>query len=162
MKKKLQGQTLLEVTIALSAILLVLAAIVVVVTMSVNNSTFIKNQGQAGKYAQQGVEYIRYLRNNDLAAYSALAGTYCFDGGDVLRGITDPTNPCNPDVVNIGSSYKRTVVFDTGAECSTGKRVTVVVKWSSGKCKGAEKFCHKSEIISCFSDPTIVNPEGNL
>ncbi len=151
---KNKGQTLLEITVALGAILITLAAIAVVVTASVNNSVFIKNQTQSGKYAQQGMEYVRYLRNNNPSTYLGLSGTYCFDDGNIFRSITNPTNPCDITKVNLAGAFIRTAVFDTGAECGSANRVTVNVSWSSGKCQGANRFCHKSSLVSCFSDQT--------
>lgn len=152
---KNSGQTLLEVVIALSAILITLAAISIVITTSVGNSTFIKNQGLSSKYAQQGVEYVRYLRNNNYQLYksyvpsSAGSATYCLDDSNVLSAESN----CN-GIINLGGSYIRSIVFEVGSgasKCNNTTQVTVSVKWKSNKCT-SNTFCHKSELISCFSD----------
>lgn len=151
---KKNGQTLLEVVIALSAILITLAAISVVITTSVANSTFIKNQGLASKYAQQGMEYIRYLRNNDYLTYKSYVPginqpfvTYCLNGSNVFGS----ESSCN-GVINLGGVFIRTVTFEVGTgQCNNTTQVAVNVKWKSNKC-GSGTFCHKAELVSCFSE----------
>lgn len=157
-----KGQTLLEAIIALSAILLILAAVAVAILTSVSNSTFIKNKNVAGKYAQQGIEYLRQAQfsNSDLAVdgdtkkLAELEGSYCFDDNNELSFGTD----C---IVNVDSTYKRDVVIeeDTSlcgdiADSSGPKsiRVTVTVRWTSGKCTDSDTYCHSSVLSSCFSN----------
>lgn len=149
--KNSKGQTLLEMAIALSAILITLAAISIAIVTSVNNSQFIKSQSQASKYAQQGMEVIRYLRNNNLATFNSYSGVNCMDIDNV---ISVTTGDCG--IVNIGGSFIRQVDFSKlSTDCSSGTLVTVAVKWSSTKCDAStiqSRFCHKSELVSCFRE----------
>lgn len=50
-----------------------------------------------------------------------------------------------------------TVNFDSPTELVRGERVTVKVRWSSGKCDTTNPYCHSSEIVSCFFDPNLNN-----
>lgn len=154
-----QGQTLIEATVALASIMLTLAAITVAVTTSVSNSTFIRNQTIAARYAQQGMEYIRYLRNTDPTTFLGLTGFQCMN---TSSPIFNPNSHC--PTLNIASTYKREAEFvQNTSECGTngsqmGTKVTVTVYFSSSRCTEANPFCHKSELISCFAQQNSVGP----
>src|SRR3989338_6343565 len=121
--KDQRGQTIVEATIALASILLALTAISIAVMTSLNNSSFIKDQTLASKYAQQGMEHMRYLRNIDPVSFEAMESQiYCMN---------PPDNSLVP------------------GQCSGVNIATVY--WASSKCDAADRFCHKSQLISCFS-----------
>lgn len=145
------GQTIIEAAVALSVIMLILGAIAVAMLTSLNSAKFIKSQSLAVKLAQQGMEKIRYMRNNDPVAfngYAAVSQAYCMDQNN---NITLAGAACT--TVNIPQdSLIREVVFgSSSADCSSGTKVTVRVYWSSGKCSSSNRYCQKSELISCFS-----------
>lgn len=147
------GQTIVEATIALASILLTLAAISIAISTSVSNSTFVKQQTQASKYAQDGMEQLRYLRNSNPTTFFSKAGTKCFNEGDINNPSTLVDIPCL--TVNIASTFKREAEFsDSSTECQSNKKVVVNVYWSSGKCSLADTFCHKSQLVSCFINQT--------
>lgn len=160
------GQTIIEAMVALAAILLILAAISVATITSLNNAEFIKNQSLASKYAQQGMESMRYTRNNDpVTFFSTYAGnTYCMCANNVLgdnncvSGSSAGTQCVKVDNFS-GASLIREVKFSAlgsteSQGCSSGTRVTVTVSWSSGKCSNSVRYCHKTQLISCFSNPS--------
>jgi type II secretory pathway pseudopilin PulG len=157
-KMKIQdnsGQTLVEVSIALSAVLLTLAAIAILIVISVSNSVYIKNQSQAAKYAQEGMEQVRYLKNNNIPLFSSYDGSWCMGDGNSL---TISSGACS--VVNVNSQYIRQVDFEKNSldvNCSQQTKVIVTVRWQSTKCIGSDtnaRYCHKSVLISCFRDPS--------
>ncbi|OGH18756.1 MAG: hypothetical protein A2868_03220 [Candidatus Levybacteria bacterium RIFCSPHIGHO2_01_FULL_40_15b] len=141
------GQTIIEATIALASILLTLAAISIAISTGVSNSQFAKQQTQASKYAQGGMEQLRYLRNTDPTSFFLKEGTKCFNEDNSLDYF-----PCT--AVNIANSFKREAEFSKNGipttECEDDKKVTVSVYWASGKCSSANTFCHKSQLVSCF------------
>lgn len=145
------GQTLIEVAVALSVMLIALAAISMAVITSLNNSQFIKNQSIAKQYAQQGMEAIGNLRNNNIVSFNSYNGLGCMDQNNVISPTTG-----NCGGVNIGGSFIRQVQFTKGAsDCSSGTLVSVTVFWSSSKCDPstpASRFCHKSQLVSCFRE----------
>ena len=171
------GQTIIEAVVALGLIIVVLTATSVVVTTSVNNSDFIKRQSLASKYANQGMESLRFLRNNPPPAptpsfdtYAAQTSAYCMCPTTSSNNIILGDNNCNPG--NAGSSctkvdnfsgvlLRREVKFDANAsDCSGivltpgGTKVTVTVYWSSGKCPAGNAYCHKTQLISCLAKPS--------
>lgn len=163
MKKSQRGQTIIEAIIALVTILIIITAISVVIVNGLYNSTFVKNQNEANKYAQQGIELVRNLQQNDLETFRGYADDsdpevdypyYCIDEQtSTLYG----DNGCSDTGINTGVSFNRTIEFSPGGgECdntnplTSAARVTVRVKWSSSKCPSNNTFCHMSELVSCM------------
>lgn len=153
-----RGQTLIEAIVALVTILLIVTAIAIVIVNSLYNSQFIKNQNEANKYAQEGIELVRNIQKNDLSAFASFDqnATYCIDRDNNALTSTE----CSTTSVNTGSSHVRTIVFSPGAgECDASEvRVVVRVAWSSTKCPTENTFCHSSELISCMPYNSASNP----
>lgn len=153
-KIKQLGQTIIETVIALSIILIILAAIATAIITSTSNSKFLKDQTLANKHAQGGMEYIRFLRNTNPSSFKAKDGYKCMNEDN-----TFDVGQCT--AVNIQNAFKREVEFiqdstycgeDPNDRGNYGTEVRVAVYWSSGKCTDLNTFCHKVELISCFSD----------
>jgi hypothetical protein len=160
------GQTLIEALIALTGAVIVLGALTVAVASSLSNATFLTAQNKAGKYAQQGMEYIRYLRNTDATTFLSYAS------GNNARCLPEDTGLCPTGIdgtcisgapgasgpglclVNVAGQFKRTVAFlRPSPRCDpTETEVTIDVYWTSGKCTSSNTFCHVSELKSCFND----------
>lgn len=166
MKKVLRGNskgsTLLEAVIALTAIVIILAAASSLVITSLNNSTFSRDQNQANKLAQQGLEYIRENANNTQGfdEYAALSGTVrCLK--DIHSGGTIITHAICDSTERIEDTYKREVLFtlnspdcvQPGGTPADTLKATVTVYWQSGKCTLGNPLCHSQEVTSCFVDP---------
>jgi hypothetical protein len=142
--KNIAGQAIIEAVVALATILVILSAISVAIITSVNNSDYIKKQTLAKKIAEQGMEHIRYLRNNSPGVFFAITPneTQCM-GEDNSIGL------CSGQI-NIPDYFKREVFFVQNSDhCVGGTLVTVTVRWTSGKCDTGE-FCHSSKLVSCF------------
>lgn len=141
-----QGQAIIEGVVAVVLILIVSTAISVAISTGLSNSQFIKSQSEASKYAQAGIEYMRYLRNTNPSNFESREGIYCMNQDRTFT-------PGSCSQVNIGGLYKREAEFTQNSvvECSGGTQVKVAVYWSSGKCDPQNRFCHKSQLISCFS-----------
>lgn len=167
-----RGQTLLEALIALTILVIILGAVATAVLTSINNSSFIKQQNQANKLAQQGLEYVRDRINNsggtafktylNYAGLLGSTGTQCFNDLNATTVFT--FGPCS--AANVQGIFKREATF-TSASCNTtgndfanGLNVTVNVYWSSGKCPISNTFCHRQKVSSCFIDPAQNVPAG--
>jgi len=151
-KNSEKGQTLLEAVIALSVLVITLAAIAISIVIALNNSIFLKNQNLANKYAQEGIEHIRNLKITDFGEYklkATVGSVYCLDGSFEFSPL-----PC---IINVGS-FKRDVRFESGGGCGSGGIETIVsVRWTSGKCptSGLDNYCHKAQVSSCFYDDSV-------
>lgn len=145
-----KGQSLIEAMVALMTILLVITAIAIVTVSGLYNSQFVKNQNETNKLAQQGMEFVKNIQANDLKTFAAFGQniTYCIDEANSTLTVVN----CSLSAINTGKYYNRTVIFSPGlSECggSSEEMVTVVVSWSSSKCKSP--FCHKSELKTCMT-----------
>ncbi len=156
-KSNLQrGQTIIEAVVALMTILAIMTAISIVIVNGLYNSRFIKNQNEANKYAQQGMELVRNIQKNDLKTFSNLDPnqTYCLDENNELT-----TANCSTSTANTNGTYNRTISFSpgSGTQCedlnplTSEVKVTVTVKWSTSKCPANNTFCHQSQLQSCLS-----------
>lgn len=60
-----KGQNLIEITIVMAAIGVVLGALIIVVLTGLKNSQYAQNQSKATKYAQEAIDQIRAIRDQD-------------------------------------------------------------------------------------------------
>ena len=120
------GQTLIEVMVAMTVGVLVLTAITSSVLTSLVNSRVSNESNEAAQIAQEGIEIARSSR-------TAAAGTYCLDQGvSKLTGI--PQGTCT--TANVSGKYIRSVdvVAGTASDCGIDVNKTVVtVKWTDSK-----------------------------
>lgn len=163
-----KGQTLIEILVALSIAAVLVSATSVAVLSALSNAEFARQQSLASQYADQGIEIIRSMRNNDYADFKNLSGNYCMastcntlvNTSSNACGIsTDPTGvvSCGQNV----STFIRTVVVaptNAGAtDCNTsGYKVSVNVAWADSKCTDSTKpFCHVLTVNTCLSNYQI-------
>ena len=158
MRKNQKGQTIIEAMVALMTILIILTAIAIVIVNGLYNSRFIKNQNEANKYAQQGIEFVRNFQKNDLEGFGETVlddfgeipsfSTFCIDQAN--SALT--TQDCTTDTANTAGTYNRTVSFSPpGQTCHASEiKATVTVKWSTSKCPQGNTFCHMSQLESCL------------
>ncbi|OGH14056.1 MAG: hypothetical protein A2687_02215 [Candidatus Levybacteria bacterium RIFCSPHIGHO2_01_FULL_38_26] len=159
-----RGQSLVEVLLALAVAVLVITAITSVVIVALNNTTFSKNQNLANAYAQEGIEFVRALRDKSystLLLYNTSApNSYCLAGGSTV-----PVAKSGPDCDgegNIQGGFIREIFIHESVDCEPGgdfRRVIVTVSWKDGKCTGGN-FCHRARINSCIgrADQTVGPP----
>jgi len=109
-KESQQGQTIVEILIAVAVGALVLTAITATTTITVSNAEFAQRKTEAVKYLEEGVENVRIARDNQDS------------WSDFLNLPWDDET--------IGSYTRVTTVTDTGPNEVT---VTVVVRWTDAK-----------------------------
>ncbi len=150
------GQTIIEAVIALAAISVIVTAITIAILNAVNNSQFVKSQNLANKYAQQGMEYVRSVQAENIEKFANFSVTHSFNNDLILT-------PGKSEAVNVGSAHIRNIYFSNDeppclvAGRAVLKKVTVVVNWSSGKCKSDDRFCHNTTLVSCIPYTKNVN-----
>lgn len=121
--KKINGQSLVEVVVAIAVVLIVIVGLVAVTTVSVQNASFSRNQALATKYAQETTEKVRAFREQNTWDN--------FKNGcsGVISGIILPSP------FSFGSG--------TGCICEDDScEVKVIVSWTDGK------GIHKSELTT--------------
>lgn len=63
--KKYSGQSLIEVVVALGIVIIIVTAIAISTTSGLKNAQFSKNQTQATKIAQEGLEAVKVIKRDN-------------------------------------------------------------------------------------------------
>ncbi len=114
--KDINGQTLIEVIVAVAVISLVLTGIVIAVTSGLKTSRISRERFEARRIVDSELEDIRSERNNDPGSFFVSE-----NAGDTIE--------VGPDVVEGNStSYEKTVTYDYAAD-GREVEVTVAVEW---------------------------------
>lgn len=77
-----KGQTLLEIVIVVAVIVIIVASLVFAIIFSIRNAQFSKNQAQATKLAQEGLERVRAGRDRNVCI-NGLASVNSWDGNSI-------------------------------------------------------------------------------
>lgn len=64
-----KGQSIIEVVVALSLVVLIIVGLVKVSVSSINNTAFARDQRAATKYAQEGIENARQCKEENEVAF---------------------------------------------------------------------------------------------
>lgn len=145
-----KGQSLIEVLVALGLISLIITGVATVITTSLNNAQFSQDQATATKYAQEGLEITRSIRESNSGTFAELEGTYCLAKGATALGPAQ-LNCTQPNT----DHFIRSVRIERAPGCGANvSKIIATVTWTDGKCNAGTN-CHKSELVSCLSR---VNP----
>lgn len=149
-----KGQSLMELVVVIAVIIIVVSALTFATIASLRNAQFSKNQAQATKLAQEGIERIRALRDRD----TANAINYIKGDGSMATKFSDlwavnlscPTNCyfyfnyASPPVL-IGATvanfenippppdtpqFSRKVIIEDVGNGQSQKKVTVITGWT--------------------------------
>lgn len=146
--KKEQGQSLIEVVVALSVASIVITSLLIVVINSLKNAQFAQTQVRATKLASQAIEQIRAVRDRDgIVTFTSASGVTKFSD----LWLINMNNACSPnpcafkvnadlslvqtnqasDTEALGDGLSREVVIsDSNDSHQTEKTVTVKVRWT--------------------------------
>jgi len=124
-----RGQSLAEVTIAVSVVILIITGLIVGTTASLKTSQFNRSRSIAVKYAQEAMERARKLRDGGWTTFqsygSATGNTWCLDGAG--QWIDVPTIcEVNSYLDNV---FNRTVLF-TWDSVNDRMRIDISVAWA--------------------------------
>ncbi len=149
----MKGQTLIEVLVALGIIAVIVTALTAVVITSLGNTRYGKDQNLALQYAQEGLEVVRSIRDENYNVFASLAnGDYCLAKNSRTLNTTGCAN------ANVDNYLRRVNIANSG--CAAGiTRVTVMVAWRDSKCPASSPFCHDVDLATCLS---AVNPLSGL
>ncbi|HSW96775.1 MAG TPA: hypothetical protein VLF89_03040 [Candidatus Saccharimonadales bacterium] len=161
-----QGQTLVEVLIAVSITVLIVSSMTIAVITALSNTDYSKNQNLATQFAQEGMEIVKQLEGVNYQTLNSLNGRYCLAQScstlTTTTGIcglntNGNTNNCNTNINN--NFFIRQIDIlpagSAGAKCVNTIQATVSVLWTDGKCT-AGTYCHSEQIVSCFSNVNTV------
>lgn len=119
------GQSLIEMLLMISLVVVLVTSIVVGSTVSLKNQQISSSKDQALRYAQQGVEIVRALRNTDWTSFQLYSGSWCIDKDGILTALVDMCSPL------LDEQYQRVVTFTWDA-LNERMSVEVLVSWGIG------------------------------
>lgn len=162
-----QGQTLVEVLIAISLSIIIITSMTIAVTTALSNADFSKNQNLATQFAQEGMEIIRQQQGTNYQTLNTLNGRYCL--AQTCAAVVSGAGSCgvNPGGISSNCSANLNSNFfirqvdilpagSAGAKCVNTVQATVSVLWADGKCP-VGTYCHTEQIVSCFSNASAVS-----
>ena len=143
------GQTLLELVIVISVSVIVVGALVFATIASMRNASFSKNQAQATKLAQEGIEKVRSLRDrneDNKVNFIKRNGEHTSQFSDLWSiqfGCADSISNCYFRLISgsliggastafedISTSFRRQILIEDQDDGTSQKKVTAVVTWS--------------------------------
>jgi len=128
-KYRLPGQSLVEAVVAVAVVLLLVTGLIVATTSSLRFSSLSKYRTQAITYANEGMEFVRRLRDSSWTDFIAKDGTYCLSSTETWTKLEVDDDIC---IFDIDRFYARKVMF-TYYPLQEGMRVTVIVSWVEGE-----------------------------
>lgn len=137
-----------EVVMAIFIMALVIVGVVILATNSIANSSFSKNKTLAGKYSQEGIEWLRGQRDSDMALFRTRvsATPYCVTDISVANPWSINTS-CNSTQVIPGTPFKREITLTQSTlNLKNLIEATVVVSWDDSK------GTHESRLVTNFTD----------
>ncbi len=127
---KKNGQSLIEVIVAMAVAILIVGGLLSAVIVAVRNSQFAKSQVLATKYAEEGMENTRQQRDTNWDTFWTKKGTT--EGPAIISGTT----------------FSRSIKYeDVSGGAGDKMKVTVTVSWTD------TIGTHKSELVSYFTKP---------
>lgn len=163
----MKGLTIIEVVIALGAGTVILTALTLVTLTSLNNSRHGSSEALATQFAQEGMEVLRNMKDNNWSTFNGLSDstTYCMASSCSVLNSTSG-GACGPKVgscgLNVASQYIReAIVVHDDPKClpplPVAGRIYMSAKstisWGDSQCTSvSDPYCHSVNIESCFSN----------
>lgn len=130
-----QGQSLIEILIAISAITIVLISLVSAATQSLSGSVSARTQALATKLSEEQMEKLRAYRDRN-----GFENITCADKCYLNDSLAKLTSQQTVDVLAVWFTVA------VPGTCPAGNRqVTAISQWVDGK------GTHQAKLISCFS-----------
>lgn len=137
--KKEGGQSMFEVVVAIAISALIIVTIVSLVSNSIRNAVFSRNNSQAASYGQEATEWLRTERDNDIATFitkvsaeAPATTTYCLAE---LSWPAQPSSFCDSTFIT-GTEFSRKAVFSVRFDPVSGKTVIeadIGVSWTDAQ-----------------------------
>lgn len=110
-KRNFTGQSLIEAVVAVGIVIILVTGLIVGTTASVHRAVSSSSRSLAVKYAQEGMELARKVRDNGWMTLIEYNNTYCV-GKDSLVPVPTPTPVVGAACsANIDSIYTRSITF---------------------------------------------------
>lgn len=125
-----EGQSLIELLIAIAVVSLVLVGVVSLSGVSIRNESFSQNQSLASEYNRQALEWIRGYRDSGWAAFKSYSSV---TGNNYCANALPPdwaSSSCGTNFI-AGTRFQRVLNLTDGiVQPNDSVVVTVVVSWT--------------------------------
>jgi len=165
--KRQDGQTLMEVLLAFGVLMLTMSAVIFGIATSLSSAQYAKNQSLANLYAQEGMAVVRQIRDSSWSNFCSNYGNvnYCLSKDNKIFSFDN--NNCGNYMIS-GIFVRKVELIRNSTDCcpptttpcssgtcltsTIGTKATVRVSWTDNKCPIGTPYCHKVELITCFSN----------
>ncbi len=131
---KRHGQSMVEAVVVIGVVVMLVTGLVTATTTTLRSGQMSKSRVQALRYAKEGLEVVRIIKDADWNLIPQTSKQYCLGKGE--QALVNESLPCAKTIDN---TYSRTVAFADSGACtaaSSCRSVTVTVTWSeSGQDK---------------------------
>lgn len=104
-----QGQTIVEAIVVLGVVVLLVTGLIAGTTSSLRSVQAGRTRSVALKFAEQGMEFIRNLRNQQWSTFQSNSGLYCLDSSMTLTELAFP--PCTINITTPEGAFARSINF---------------------------------------------------
>lgn len=122
-----KGQTLVEAVVVIGVVVLLVTGLVAGTTAALRSAQSGRTRTQAVSLAQEGIEIVRGVRDNNWTTFQAYTGSYCLGSNHVL---TPSGGTCTPNITTAQGVLARSVSFDWQDPKMV---VTVTVSYTEGE-----------------------------
>jgi type II secretory pathway pseudopilin PulG len=105
------GQTLVEAIVVIGLVVLLVTGLISGTTGSMRSSQNVRARSEATKYASEGVELLRIMRDTNWTTFSAYNGGFCFGSDGALTSIPPEPLTCGTNITTETNKLMRTVTF---------------------------------------------------
>lgn len=138
------GQSLVELVVVLGVLSLLSTGLIAGMTASLKSAQFSTQKSSAIKYAQEGIEYARTLRDRGWSTFYSYKdephGLWCLSKAGAWTSASGTINACNN---NIDALFTRSVAFVWN---DPQMSVTTVVSWVDGG------GTHTTQLVTYFTN----------
>lgn len=107
------GQTIVEAIVVVSVVAVLVTGLIAGTTVALRSTQTGRVKSQAIKYAEEGLEYVRSVRDDQWSAFQLYTGTYCLsnDENGVVQALVSTVNTCDPNIITSDGQFTRSVNF---------------------------------------------------
>jgi type II secretory pathway pseudopilin PulG len=92
-----KGQTLVEAIVVIGMVMLMVTGLISGTTAALKSSQSVKTRSEATKYAEDGIETLRLMRDTNWSSIASYVdtGSNCFNNDGKFSGVCTPTSDTN-------------------------------------------------------------------
>lgn len=146
-----EGVSMFELIIAVFIVTIILTSVAVLATSAIRNNTFATNKTRANNYAQEGMDWLRGLRDGSYSDFASKASdlgtTWCID--TLGSGLTAQGNCLSTQVIP-GTTFIREAKLTSDVADPDSIEAVVSVSWNDAQ------GVHSVKVVTSFTNWTFL------